>query len=77
MQTNQNGARGLDKTVRCDGCVYWKALGGFNEEDRQPACHYFLDTGRLRMPLRAWECYRHAGTPYTPCCAQQEKEVKL
>lgn len=46
--------------VRCRGCKYWRPLGFCG-----PACHYPIDTGRLR-PMRPRDCYGHAGTPYTP-----------
>ena len=47
------------QVVRCVGCKYWQPMHNGR------ACHYAIDTGRLRgIPPR--DCYGHAGTPYTP-----------
>ena len=46
--------------VRCVGCKYWRPLCCLT-----PACHYAIDTGRLRL-CRPRDCYGRTGTPYTP-----------
>lgn len=46
--------------VRCEGCKYWRSLTAYYN-----ACHYAIDTGRLRL-IRPLDCYGRARTPYTP-----------
>ena len=51
------------RPVRCDGCRYYRNLDGLDGGGDYFACHYCIDTGRLRGVLPK-DCYRHPGTPY-------------
>lgn len=61
-------AGGWKAEVHCVGCKYWRTLDPVRH---WMACHYPIDTPYLR-PCDPKDCYRHAGTPYTP--EQNSKE---
>lgn len=50
--------------TNCKGCLYYRSLSN-RKYVHDCVCHYCIDTGKLRGIPPA-DCYRHAGTPYTP-----------
>nr|DAZ51897.1 MAG TPA: hypothetical protein [Caudoviricetes sp.] len=49
----------MRKKSECTGCAYWRVLGT-SQSSKLWACHYMVDTGRMRGCEPGVECTRRA-----------------